>query len=677
MVRDSKTWPRLERYVKDIVQAFKDDPRVWVWDLYNEPTNGGLGNVSLPLVEKTFAWAREIGPSQPVTIAQWHGNADLNTIIYQNSDIITFHNYNDANHLADHINALRVHGRPIINTEWLNRGRTSAVKTCLPVFKKANVGCMHWGLVNGKTQTHLAWGWRPGQGEPTVWQHDLYHGDHTPYDVDELSLFEKAVRSKAWLPASIGSDQSWTYTFDRPKAGWREPGFDDSTWTQGPGPFGTSDIATRKARTQWTTTTIWLRKTLHHDPHVRFNRAALRIHHDEDVQIYLNGKALYEEIGYLADMLAYDITEPLKKALKPGANLLAVKCIQTGGGQYIDLGIDLDPLYTVPKTSELKALARQARSLRWPAQKAWQWHRKTGPIVGCNYLPRTAVNDIEMWMADTFDPKTIDQELGWAQGYGINSVRVFVNYVVYEHDPDGLKQRIDRFLAMAERHGISVMLILLDDCFRQAPEYGKQPEPIPGMHNSQWFASPGRARCGPDYWPQLKTYVQDLVGHFGQDSRILVWDLYNEPHKSHRPLVVNAFLWAREMNPVQPISTCWQAADISDVITFHHYDNAPSDDMLEALTSERPAICTECIARTLNNTFDNVLPPYARHQVGWYMWGLVKGRIQTHQPWGSKDGDKEPALWFHDLLHEDGSPYSPGEIEAIDDYVTLYQQASE
>ena len=193
MVRDPKTWPRLEKYVKDIVSTFKDDPRVWVWDLYNEPTNGDLGDVSLPLLTNVFAWARQVAPSQPLTVAQWNDNAKLNAIVHENSDIITFHYYGEAEPLADNIETLKSLGRPIINTEWLNRGNGSTVATCLPVFKKENAGCMHWGMVNGKTQTNLGWGWRPGKAEPKQWQHDLYHGDHTPYDEKELALFRKHI----------------------------------------------------------------------------------------------------------------------------------------------------------------------------------------------------------------------------------------------------------------------------------------------------------------------------------------------------------------------------------------------------------------------------------------------------------------------------------------------------
>ena len=195
MVRDPKTWPRLERYVKDLISTYRNDRRVWVWDLYNEPGNGGLGNVSTPLVKKVFGWAREAKPSQPLTVGVYNGNKDLNAVVLANSDIITFHNYSNAKNLANHIHALKKHGRPLIATEWLNRIWGSKTETCLPVFERENVGCMHWGLVNGKTQTDLGWGWRPGRPKPPVWQHDLFHSDHKPYNSQENELFRKAIRS--------------------------------------------------------------------------------------------------------------------------------------------------------------------------------------------------------------------------------------------------------------------------------------------------------------------------------------------------------------------------------------------------------------------------------------------------------------------------------------------------
>jgi hypothetical protein len=197
LVRDPAAWPRLEQYVQDLLGAWRTDPRLWVWDLYNEPTNGGLGDVSLPLVEKVFQWARAVAPVQPVTVALWNGNEKLNDLALRQSDILTFHNYNPPDDLAQMIDRLRRHGRPLLCTEWLARHQGSTVAACLPIFRAQNVGCLHWGLVNGKTQTHLNWGHRPGQPDPALWQHDLFRRDHTPYAPAELALFQNAARPSA------------------------------------------------------------------------------------------------------------------------------------------------------------------------------------------------------------------------------------------------------------------------------------------------------------------------------------------------------------------------------------------------------------------------------------------------------------------------------------------------
>jgi acetyl esterase/lipase len=203
MVQDASTWPRLEVYVKDVIGAFKDDARVWVWDLYNEPINGGFPDQPLTLMRRVFEWARAVAPSQPLTVAEFNGNPELNEIIAANCDIITFHNYDGSERVTQIIERLRKHGRPIINTEWLNRPNGSTVEGVLPVFVREGVGAMHWGLVNGKTQTHLHWGWRPEKGEPDIWQHDIFRGDHTPYDEKEIDLFRTAIQSRKNLRPSV------------------------------------------------------------------------------------------------------------------------------------------------------------------------------------------------------------------------------------------------------------------------------------------------------------------------------------------------------------------------------------------------------------------------------------------------------------------------------------------
>jgi hypothetical protein len=193
IVRDRQAWPRLKNYVQDVIGEFKDDERVWVWDLYNEPTNGGVGAISISLVDEVFEWARAAGPTQPLTVGDFDRNEELRAVIFANSDIITFHDYGGNEILRQHIEELRQFERPIINTEWLNRPFGSRVENDLPIFFEENVGCMLWGLVNGKTQTDLTWGHKPGDPEPEMWQHDLFHGDHTPYRAEEHNLFRAYI----------------------------------------------------------------------------------------------------------------------------------------------------------------------------------------------------------------------------------------------------------------------------------------------------------------------------------------------------------------------------------------------------------------------------------------------------------------------------------------------------
>jgi hypothetical protein len=321
----------------------------------------------------------------------------------------------------------------------------------------------------------------------------------------------------------------------------------------------------------------------------------------------------------------------------------------------------------------------------WSKDKAWQWYWRVSPIRGCNYLPRTAVNVTEMWQADTFDPKTIDEELGWAAKAGYNSVRIFLQYLVWNDNAGGLKKRIEEFLTIANKHVIGSMVILFCDCSfaGKEPYLGKQDEPVPGVHNSGWVPSPGLKRVTDKaVWPDLENYVKDIVGSFGKDKRILIWDLYNEPGNSGMgekslPLAEAAFAWARAINPSQPLTIgAWanfngkmskRLMELSDIVSFHGYDGVTGiKNKLKICEGYgRPIICTECLRRQVGNTFNAILPVFSEHNVGWYNWGLVAGRTQTYMPWGSKKGDPMPKVWQHDMLHPDGRPYDAKEIELI------------
>ncbi len=318
---------------------------------------------------------------------------------------------------------------------------------------------------------------------------------------------------------------------------------------------------------------------------------------------------------------------------------------------------------------------------RWSTDRANEWYEEQPWLVGCNFIPSTAINQLEMWQEDTFDPGTIDRELGWAAQMGFNSVRVYLHDLAWETDAEGFKRRIDRFLEIADGHGIRPMFVLFDDCWNEDPKIGKQPAPIPGVHNSGWLQSPGKKVVNdPEAWPRLERYVKDIVGSFAKDRRVVFWDLYNEPGNSDQgpkslPPLKKAFQWAREANPTQPLTAgVWfenkQLNDFqlqaSDIVTFHNYsdEKSLSRQIAQLKKPGRPIICTEWLRRPHSNVHSH-LPIFKKENVGCYNWGLVYGKTQTIYPWGSEKGAPEPKVWFHDLLRTDGTAFDPEEVALI------------
>jgi hypothetical protein len=326
-----------------------------------------------------------------------------------------------------------------------------------------------------------------------------------------------------------------------------------------------------------------------------------------------------------------------------------------------------------------------------------------GRSVGSNFVPDDAINQLEMWQARTFDAKEIDRELGWAQGLGMNTMRVFLHDLLWEQDPDGFKRRSDEFLTIAARHHIRPIFVLFDSCWDPYPKLGPQHPPIPGVHNSGWVQSPGKeALTDEKQYPRLKAYVQGVVGAFANDNRILAWDVWNEPdnmngssYEREEPrnkvdlvlkLLPQVFAWARESHPVQPLTSgVWQGdwstprtlspmsraqIENSDVISFHNY-GWPEDFEVRVKQLEqyhRPIICTEYMARGVGSLFDTILPIAKRYHVGAVNWGFVVGKTQTNLPWDSWQRPyvlEQPPVWFHDIFHPDGTPYREREVQII------------
>lgn len=319
---------------------------------------------------------------------------------------------------------------------------------------------------------------------------------------------------------------------------------------------------------------------------------------------------------------------------------------------------------------------------QWTREEAEAWQIKQGFRTGCNFYPSTAINQIEMWQASTWDPDTIQRELDLAASIGMSLVRVYLHDMVWESDPDGFLSRMDDFLCFASSRGIETMFVLFDDCWNGEGDLGPQPAPKPSVHNSGWLRSPlDRHRSFPEGFSRLEAYVKAVLLRFKDDERLYLWDLYNEPGNGSQeipslPLLQKVFEWAREIRPSQPISVgIWfdkeeynslQAAQ-SDVITFHHYSDLQSlKEMVEKLKPVgRPLVCTEWMARTSQSLVQTHLPWFAEQGITAINWGLVKGKTQTCWPWGTEEGAPEADPWFHDLFWPDGRVYSEEEAEVF------------
>ncbi len=352
--------------------------------------------------------------------------------------------------------------------------------------------------------------------------------------------------------------------------------------------------------------------------------------------------------------------------------------------------------------------AQSSSPQRWTAEKANAWYAGQPWPVGANYLPANAINELEMWQADTFDPTTIDREFGWAESIGMNTMRVFLHNLTWEQDPKGFQQRIDEFLTIAARHHIKPVFVLFDSCWDPFPKLGPQHPPIPGVHNSGWVQAPGaKILSDPAQYPRLENYVKGVVGAFANDPRILAWDVWNEPDNGNDSsygksepsnktalvleLLPQVFSWARSEHPVQPLTSGvwhgdWSSLDKmppmariqieeSDVISFHNYG---WPEQFEAAIQQlqqfhRPILCTEYMARGAGSLFDTELPIAKKYRVAAINWGFVAGKSQTYLPWDSWQipyVTRKPTVWFHDIFYPDGKPYRERQVLIIRNLTT-------
>ena len=351
---------------------------------------------------------------------------------------------------------------------------------------------------------------------------------------------------------------------------------------------------------------------------------------------------------------------------------------------------------------------------RWTEERAWQWHNENGWMVGTNFNPSTSINQLEFWQEDTYDPETIERELEWSAELGMNMHRVYLHNLLWDQDSIGFLERVDNYLNISESKDIKTLFVLLDDVWHPVPKLGKQPEPIPFVHNSGWVQAPGSEILGDSSrHDELKNYVKGVISHFADDKRVVGWDLYNEPdnvassdpenlvnninfrglnrgpevkekHIYSLSLLKKIFMWAREVNPSQPLtvglwkdSETWNDIDNlseidrfaisnSDVISFHAYgDLEETRKKIEDLEKfNRPLLCTEYLARGEQNTFQIMLPLFKEKEIAAVNWGFVAGKTNTAFPWSSwqVEFDSLPKIWHHDIYLPDKTPYDEKEI---------------
>jgi hypothetical protein len=350
----------------------------------------------------------------------------------------------------------------------------------------------------------------------------------------------------------------------------------------------------------------------------------------------------------------------------------------------------------------LNAVA-MAQSPQWSPGTATEWYSRQPWMVGSNYIQSNTVNQLEMWQQETFDPDRIDLELGWAESLGINTLRVFLHDLVWEHDSGGVQKRMDKLLKLTDKHKMRVIFVLFDSSGDPYPELGHQRQPKPGVRNSLWVQSPGaKGLTDTKQLQKALAYAEEVVAAFSIDKRVLAWDVWNEPDNMNTARFANAeppnkaellstilpqaFRYIRAGNPSQPVTSgLWHGdwssieklspvekiqVELSDVISFQNYDGPDEFEKrvkwLKAFG--RPVLCTGFLARNQGSTFETILPIAQKYDVAALAGDLVEGKPQMWLPWDSWQHpytDRQPAVWMQDIFRSKGPAYSEKEADFI------------
>jgi len=356
--------------------------------------------------------------------------------------------------------------------------------------------------------------------------------------------------------------------------------------------------------------------------------------------------------------------------------------------------------------NDLKEVIMSAKI--WSKAQANDWYDRMPWMRGCNYMPPEAVNRIDMWQSLNFERNMASMELDFAlmKEIGFNSIRVILEFIVWDQEHDVFMTNFERFLTLAAKYGIFVMVCFSNDCERarwhETPATLGPQHCDPGWHGGRKpVPAPEHPVHPMGYYPELDepetrerffAMVREIVAKYAADPRICVWDLCNEPGydpETSLPLLKRIFEEARKVETIQPMTSgIWcspldvsQAAalELSDVVSYHNYCNYEYniDEIAELRKFGRPLLNTEWLQRSVGNSIQEMFPLFYLEKISCWNWGFTAGMYQTFEPYswtmenlklGERRSDYDFTKWMHDLFRPNRKPYDPNEIAIIMKY---------
>ena len=374
----------------------------------------------------------------------------------------------------------------------------------------------------------------------------------------------------------------------------------------------------------------------------------------------------------------------------------------------------MNKLMIVALAAVLVSGARAERQGPWTKERAWEWYNAQPWIRGCNYMPASCANHIDLWQEYGSEARfeEMEREMALMEKDGFNAVRLLLGdygFAVWRAEHDGMMKRFERMLEIFDRHGVRVILIFGNDCSRPKPIWslppmGEQKYDV-GYHAGRKLAQHGSFPGQPGYTavddPQLCeeffAMCEEFLSKYAHDRRILFWNLWNEPGANNRGTISTKhirrlFKLAWTIDPDQPLAADlytsernWTndvaeavGAELNDIVSYHSYSPLSYQTVLAKKLKDRfgrPLVSTEWLGRIFNCTVQDVYPFFAQNRIGCTMWGYVNGKYQTHEPWEvtwrQSEADPEKARefdltkWFHDLYRPSLRPYDPEEVNII------------